>query len=660
MSLIQLQVNPISGPISGPASGLVHSAAPRGRYRLLLIDPYPEDNPYRMNDSEMRAIWFPKLSLPVIAARTPRHWEVQIVDESRTIVRPSFIEQVIRETGVEQLLVGISTQMSCYTPRAYEIADQFRARGVKVCLGGTHATYLPEEAGRHADTVVKFEADELWPQIIRDFELGALKPLYEMTAYPEMQDYPSPRVDLLPQGCYMTNQCIQTTRGCHFDCEFCSVSPFNGKSSRRRSVEDVVAEIQRLKEGRRNQLVDQMTTGPVWHRIGTSLRVLIGLEDSVIFAFVDDLHNSNRAYCKKLWTALKELKIKWGAQCTLFLGNEPEMVKLAAESGCVAMFVGMESISGDVLAEMNKPFNQEKNYADQIKCFHDHGIMVNPGMIFGSDADDESVFENTVEFLIKCRVELAYMNILTPLPGTALFDRMKAEGRIFDWNWANYDGKHVVYHPKRMKPETLLEGFFWANQKFYSYPSILTRVMATQQRFIARWEMNRRFRNLIYRTTPKGRIAPLGRAIKALQTQFPVLASIKQDELIPNALEALRSTVDNVSQQIDRILKVKARKAESLKALLIDLEGTLDQFNAKQLIAKLRETASQTKLDLVINCQHLRHATPDAISMLLDRGWISQLAPPVKVRYVNLKQAYRDALERLALSGSELLSEEGR
>ncbi|MBI3621183.1 MAG: cobalamin B12-binding domain-containing protein [Nitrospirae bacterium] len=639
--------------------GWARSGGARGRYRLLLIDPYPEDNAYRMNDTEMRAIWFPKLSLPVIAGHTPKHWDVQIIDESRTIVRPDFIDQVVRETGVERLFVGISTQMSCYTPRAYEIADQFRARGVKVCLGGTHATYLPEEAAAHADVVVRFEADDLWPQVLRDFEQGALKPLYEMTAYPTMEHYPHPRVDLLPQGCYMTNQCLQTTRGCHFDCEFCSVSPFNGKSSRRRPVEEVVGEIQRIIEWRRSKLVDQMTTGPVWHRIGTSLRILVGMEGGRIFAFVDDLHNSNRAYCKKLWTALKELNIKWGAQCTLFLGNEPEMVKLAAESGCVAMFVGMESISGDVLAEMNKPFNQEKNFANQIQCFHDHGIMINPGVIFGSDADDESVFETTVEFLIKARVELAYMNILTPLPGTVLFDRMKAEGRIIDTNWANYDGKHVVYRPKRMSPETLQEGFFWANQEFYSYPSIFTRVFATQQRLIPRFEMNRRFRQLVYRTTPKATLTPVARALKALQTQFPAAAQNLQEELIPSALEAIRTTVDNVSEQIDRIVKVKARRAESLKALLIDLEGTLDQINAKALIEKLRETAAQTKLDLVINCRQLRHATPAAIAMLLDRTWVSQLAPGVKVRYVNLKQAYHDALERLALSGSELLSEEG-
>ena len=646
MSLIQV----------GNASAFSNTRGQTRAYRLVLIDPYPPDNPHRMNDSEMRAIWFPKLSLPVIAARTPRHWNVEIIDESRTIVDRALIEKLVSETGPEQLLVGISTQMTCYTPRAYEIADEFRARGITVCLGGTHATYFADEAKQHADCVIKFEADDLWPGVIHDFEQGTLQPLYEMSSYPSMDGYPNPRVDLLPQGCYMTNQCLQTTRGCHFECEFCSVSPFNGKSSRRRPVDQVIAEIQRLKEWRRNQIVDQMVKGPVWHRIGTALRVLTGLEDGTIFAFVDDLHNSNRAYCKTLWTALKELNIKWGAQCTLFLGNEPEMVKLAADSGCVAMFVGLESISNDVLAEMNKPFNQAKDYAKQIQCFHDHGIMVNPGIIFGSDGEDESVFENTVEFLIKNRVELAYINILTPLPGTALFDRMKAEGRIFDWNWANYDGKHVVYYPKRMKPETLQEGFYWANQAFYSYPSILTRVMATRQRVLARWEMNRRFRGLVYRTTPRSRPSTIGRAIKTLQTQFPVMT---KDDLIPNALEILRSTVDNVTQQIDEMLRVKAKKAESLKALLIDLEGTLDPRNAKQLIERLGLVAKQTKLDLIINCQHLRHAAPAAISMLLDRRWISQLAPPVTIRFVHLKDAYHDALERLSLAGSDLLSEEG-
>ena len=627
---------------------------------LLLVDPYPEDNPYRMNEREMRHIWFPKLSLPVIASRTPAHWEVRIVDESNTIVRKPLIDEVIREWGVDNIFVGISTQMTCYTPRAYEIADQFRARGVKVCVGGTHATYLPEEAKLHADSVIKFEADDLWASVIGDFERGKLQPFYEMASYPTMENVPNARIDLLPQGSYMTNQCLQTTRGCHFDCEFCSVSPFNGKSSRRRTVDEVVAEIQRIKEWRRNQLVEKMVTGPVWHRVATGLRIMTGLEDGTIFAFVDDLHNSNRDYCRKLWTALKEMNIKWGAQCTLFLGNEPDMVKLAADSGCVAMFVGMESINEDVLTEMNKGFNQDKRYEDQIKCFHDHGIMVNPGIIFGSDADDESVFENTVEFLIKCRVELAYINIATPLPGTALFERVKAEGRIFDWDWSHYDGKHVVFQPKRMSPEVLQEGFYWANRQFFSLASIATRVFATKQRFIARAVMNMRFRELIYRTCPKGKLSPLAETLKKLHVQLP---TVELEHLVPNRLNTVKNSMMEASAQIDRFLKInvkkmKAKKQEGLNTLMVELEGTLDRFNVKEVRKRILSAAKKARMDIIINLENLRYAAPEALHALLDPKLLQRLRPLATVKFMNLKASYQQVLQNLSVAGLEISPEE--
>ena len=608
---------------------------------LLLIDPYPEDNPYRMMDKEQRSIWFPKLSLPVIASRTPDSWEVRMIDESRSVVKKDFIDEIVREVGAKNLFVGLSTQMTCYTPRAYEISDQFRARGVKVVLGGTHATYLPDEAIQHADAVVKFEADEIWAEVIRDFEKDSLKPIYEMTSYPELDhDYPFPRIDLLPKNCYMTNQCIQTTRGCHFECEFCSVSPFNGKSSRRRTVDDVIAEIQHVMAYRRNELVGEMTSGPIWHRIGTGLRILMGFNNGSFFAFVDDLHNSNRDYCKKLWTALKELKIRWGAQCTLFLGDEPDMVKLAAESGCVAMFVGMESINQDVLADMKKPFNHEKQFEKQIQCFHDHGIMVNPGIIFGSDGDDESVFENTVEFLIKCNVELAYINIVTPLPGTVLFDRMKAEGRIIDQNWANYDGKHVVFQPKQMSPEVLQEGFYWANRKFFSLSSILTRVSSTSQRFLTRWVMNWRFRHLIRRTTPKGRLSPLSPIINKLRCQIP---SIDTGNFIPNTLNEMKTSRQETAAQKDQFLKIKVKKHESLTTLLVDLEGTLDRFNVTEVRKRVVEAAKSAHMDIVINLEHLKYAAPEALHTLLEWTALPSIVPAVRVKVLNIKSSFQEA-----------------
>ena len=621
--------------------------------RLLLIDPYPEDNPYRMNPSEQRVIWFPKLSLPVIASRTPSRWDIRIIDESSQIVRPEWIDQMIREAGVENLLVGISTQMTCYTPRAYEIADQFRARGVPVALGGTHATYCPEEAKQHADTVIKFEADEVWPRVIQDFESGKLQPFYEMESYPVMKHTPEARVDLLPEGSYMTHQCLQTTRGCHFECEFCSVSPFNGKSSRRRTVEEVVAEIQHIRQMTRGRMYEKMVRGPVWHRVTAGLRILTGLENSRIFAFVDDLHNSNRDYCKKLWTALKELDIKWGAQCTLFLGSEPDMVKLAAESGCVAMFVGMESISRETLIEMKKPFNHEKQYADQIKCFHDHGIMVNPGVIFGSDEEDESVFETTVNFLTGCGVELAYMNILTPLPGTPLFDRMKAQGRIFDWDWSHYDGKSVVYTPTRMTPEALQEGFFWANRKFYTWPSIFRRLVHTHQRIPARFMMNRGFRRLIYRTTPRAHLSPVGAVIQKLQARLP---SLETEHLVPNAMCAIKETVQNVSEQIDQLLIIQPQK--TLQAILVDLSGTLDLHNVRELKRRLAETARKTRMDIVVNFEHLHHAAPAALQSLVELDFLEKILPYGRIRYMNLKQAFQEVVEQIPLSAFESRQEE--
>ncbi|HXC62635.1 MAG TPA: hypothetical protein VNV63_08165, partial [Nitrospiria bacterium] len=349
------------------------------------------------------------------------------------------------------------------------------------------------------------------------------------------------------------------------------------------------------------------------------------------------------------------LNIKWGAQCTLFLGSEPDMVKLAADSGCVAMFVGLESISEDVLTEMNKPFNKEKKYEDQIKCFHDHGIMVNPGIIFGADGDDESVFENTVEFLVKNRVELAYINISTPLPGTALFDRLKADGRIFDWDWSKYDGKHVVYYPKRMTPEVLQEGFYWANRQFFSIPSIATRMSSTSQRFMARWMMNWRFRHLIYRTCPKGRISPLSRVIKTLHDRLP---SIERDQFIPNALHALKEKVETVSVQIDRFLQIKVKKSESQQSLTVELDGTLDRLNVKELKKRIEKAADKAKLEIIVNFENLKHATPAALQMLLEGDYLKKVGPYAKIKYRNLQSSFRAEIDSLVHSGVKIPQED--
>ena len=612
---------------------------------LLLLDPYPRNNPYHLTASERRAVWFPKLSLPTIAAYTPAGWDIVLVDEA------------VKDIDFDQPcdLVGLSI-MTCYAPRAYEIATEFKKRGKPVVLGGVHPTYCPDEALRYCDAIVCGEAEDLWPQLVADFEAGSMKRMYKMGEFPSLEQYRSPRVDLLSPDAYMTRQCSFTTRGCHFDCEFCSVSPFNGKTTRRRPVPEVVKELTQVKQWIRSELVERMANDSLWRAFVTALRIRIGIEDGTIFAFVDDLHNSNRAYCRELWAALKPLKIKWGCQSTLFLGDDEEMVKLAAESGCVSVFVGMESLDEDCLEETNKPFNRVQKFSDEIKMFHDNGIMVNPGIVFGFDNDDESVFERAVEFLVKNQVELAYFNVLTPLPGTALYERYNSAGRIFDRDWAKYDGKHVVFHPSRMTPEQLQEGFFWANHEFYSIPSIWQRLKGTKQRFVPRLVMNREFRKLIKRSCPKGSLSPVASVIKGLQARLP---SFETDHLVPNALHSLKQNLGaKTAPARDLWLNIKTKRHDRFAALFVELEGTLDHLNAQELLTRVKDAADQAKMDIIVNFEHLKHATPKALQALLDHDALKAVTPYAKIRYRKFKAAFESALDEFSVPGIEIPEED--
>ena len=608
---------------------------------LLLLDPYPRNNPYRMTAAERRSIWFPKLSLPVIAAYTPLNWEVKLVDEA--------VEAIDFDQPCD--LVGISI-MTCYAPRAYEIATEFRKRGKSIVLGGVHPTYCPEEALRFADAIVCGEAEDLWPQVINDFEAGHMKQIYRMEEFPNLVNYLPPKVQLLHRDSYLTRHCTFTTRGCHFNCEFCSVSPFNGKTTRRRPVPEVIEEMKKTKEWLRSEIVERISSGSLWNAIQTSLKVWVGLEEGSIVAFVDDLHNSHRAYCRELWEAMKSLNIKWGCQATLFLGDDKEMVKLAADSGCVSVFVGMESISESSLDETNKGFNQVRKFEDQIKMFHDHGIMVNPGIVFGFDNDDESVFETTLNWLVHNKVELAYFNVLTPLPGTALHDRYEREGRIFDRDWAKYDGKHAVFHPKRMTAEQLQEGFFWVNHHFYSMSSISQRLFHTSQRLLPRLEMNYQFRKMVKRTCPQGGLSPVASALRNLQAKLPTLET---KQLIPNALLSLKTHVPGKPQEL--FLKIHGRRHDAFAALFIELEGTLDRLNAKELLNRINTSAKKARMDVVVNFEHLRQATPEAIHMLLDKEILQTVTPYAKLRYRKLKDAFHTALEGLTITDLDCFEE---
>jgi hypothetical protein len=246
--------------------------------------------------------------------------------------------------------------------------------------------------------------------------------------------------------------------------------------------------------------------------------------------------------------------------------------------------------------------------------------------------------------------------VLTPLPGTALFDRYEKAGRIFDRDWAKYDGKHVVYQPSRMTPEQLQAGFHWANHKFYSLPSIWKRLSGTSQRLIPRWEMNREFRKLVKRSCPKGSLSPLAGVLKNLQAKLPVLDT---DQLIPSALHALKQRFDPKALSAQSlVLNIKAKRHDKFAALFVDLEGTLDRLNALELINRIKEAADQARMDIIVNFEHLKLATPDALKALVDSDAMKVAIPHVKVRYRKFKDAFEASLQGFSLAGLDLLNED--
>jgi len=578
--------------------------------KILLISPENKKSIYAYTKEDVKAFWFPKLGLPTIAANTPPDVEVRIVDEC--------VEDI--DFNVDVDLVGISV-MTYLAPRAYEIAARFRARGVKVVLGGIHVSMCPEEAKEHADSIVVGESEKTWPILVEDFRRGELKSLYEEKDLPKLENLPIPRRELFKPNSYWTTNCVQTSRGCPFACDFCTVTIFGGNQFRLRPIEQVIEEVRRLKKG--------------------------------FVVFVDDNIAGNKAYAKQLFKALIPLKINWGSQASLTMARDPELLDLAAKSGCTALFIGVESISEENLASANKRFNKVDKYKEEFRRFHDYGILIQTGMIFGFDHDDESAFERTVEFLEENNIELAMFNILTPLPGTNLYKKMDAEGRIIDRDWSHYDGRHVVFKPKLMTPETLQEGFLWAYHKFFSYPSIIKRIVPSlwklphKRLLVERLFLNYAIRRIVNRV-PDGSLPPLAKILKNLHGRLP---SIETEGLMPNALSTLREKIGTVSEQVSTVrnsLSFKVKKSPKLQALLIELDGTMDKINALELKSRIITAMEKTKMDIVINFGNLRHTTPAALSALFDLS-IRDSLHPFKIKCINLSAAFKEALEQINL-----------
>lgn len=371
----------------------------------------------------------PPLNLLYVAALTPKDVEVTLIDE--------HIDSIDFEEEVD--LVGI-TALTATVPRAYEIADEFKKRGVKVVLGGIHPSVLPEEAIQHADSVVIGEAENLWPQLIDDFKRKRLQKFYQSTQKPSLENLPLPRRDLLQGKKYLTKNFIQTTRGCPFDCDFCSVTKFFGKKHRFRPVGEVIKEIESL-EG-----------------------------NFTIFA--DDNVVAHVKYAKELFKALIPCKKKWFSQADLSMSQDIELLRLAARSGCGAVYIGFESLSDIGLQK----FRRHINFKDAINKLKSYGIRIEGSFIFGFDSDDKKVFEKTLRFAQELKLDVATFHLLTPLPGTKLYEKLERENRIVVRDWSKYDLSTVVFKPRQMTAEELQEGVRWTMKKFYSLSSIAKRL----------------------------------------------------------------------------------------------------------------------------------------------------------------------------------------
>ena len=377
---------------------------------------------------------YPPVSLGAAAALTPPDIEVIVVD-------PDVGQKIGYEEDVD--LVALST-ITCSAPRAYSIADRFRARGIPVVIGGCHPTVLPEEAALHADSVCIGEAEGYWGKLIADFRKGELNRYYRCEKPVNPDDWARPDHSIYASSRYL-ELAVQASRGCPHSCSFCTIADQHQGRFRYRSVDDIVDEI-------------------------------ASLGNHKLISFVDDNLLGNVDWARQLFTALVPLDIRWVSQMPVTVALDRELLQLVARSGCRGMFIGFETINTENMREIGTPSKSPILHEEAIKQIHDLGIMITAGIVIGFEHDDVSTFDRTLDFCVRNRFESTSFSILTPFPGTRLFRRLDSSGRIIDRDWAHYDMSHVVFAPARMAPETLQEGYWRLWKEFYSFPSILQRL----------------------------------------------------------------------------------------------------------------------------------------------------------------------------------------
>jgi radical SAM superfamily enzyme YgiQ (UPF0313 family) len=422
--------------------------------RLLLVNPV---NTYRKGYLLRRESKQAPLALGILAALTPSDWQVKIADENFQAFR-------FREAD----LVGI-TAMTASANRAYEIAAIYREKGIPVVMGGIHASSLPDEALRYVDSVVIGEAEGIWDQVLGDAAGGVLQKVYR-SGMADFRKAPPARHDLFHPGYLFAS--IQTSRGCPMDCEFCSVPAFNGHQYRLRDPEAVLEEI-----------------ASVPHK-------MIYFVDDNIAGYNRQAEDHARAIFEGM--IRRNLKKEWFAQTSLNIVEKPDLLKLAARSGCRMLLLGIEAEDPDALKDANKKLNLRmgvESYRKAFRTIHQHGIVVLGAFIFGMDSDTPESLERRTRYILKSSVDVTQASVMTPLPGTRLFEKMKGDKRLicqeFPLDWQHFHFSDVVFQPVNMTPETLARTTDASYQKICSLWTI-------RKKFIRTWWNTRSLRSAIW------------------------------------------------------------------------------------------------------------------------------------------------------------------
>lgn len=413
-----------------PALPAPAPSTPRPRTTLLVNPFYPKDQ----HASFGKHVLTPTLALTSLAGATPDHWDVQYWDENLLQGAPPmpYVPEV----------VGISVHLT-FAERAYELAAWFRAHGSLVVLGGLHVLSCPDEVAPHADAIAVGNGVPLWPQILRDVELGQLQPRYE-AAYGHYRDEPMPDRSILPKTGFLTPASLIATQGCHNRCDFCYLA--TGDT--------------RIKYDMRTpaQVADEL------EKTGAPYAV-----------FVDNNLGSNKKYLRELCRALVPLEKIWSAAVTLDVTDDPDLVREMALAGCTGVFIGFESLEDANIRAAGKRSPRADDYARRVQIFQRNGIQVNGSFVLGFDHDKLDAFEKLASWIEEQRMECATFHILTPYPNTPLFRGMEISDRILHRDWSRYDTAHCVFQPKHMSPDELEAGYAWIYRRLFSLRSIWKR-----------------------------------------------------------------------------------------------------------------------------------------------------------------------------------------